>query len=95
MRRTILQMIGENSAGVAFRVLVLARAHGPDEGAQAQQADADAERSQEQQEAHGRFPATVRRSALRVTARDEPDIARAAMKGLTKPAIAAGVATRL
>src|SRR5690606_1878327 len=64
----------------------------PDEGGHGAQAQDDRGRGEKQQDGHRR---RLTRKALRVTTSDEPDIARAATNGLTKPSMAAGAATRL
>src|SRR5262249_52989175 len=85
----------EDAFGVATGVFVLAVLHGPEEGGEGGEGQQQGEGRQEQDDGHRRPPAAAIRRALSITTSEEPDMAMAAMKGLIRPRIAAGAATRL
>jgi len=76
-----------------FQIMLTPAALELPEAGQADQGQQNRERGKQEEDVHR--PARFMRRALRVTAREEPDIARAATKGLTRPSIAAGAAIRL
>lgn len=94
-RRLIIKVIIENPFRIALRVVVLSRAHRPKERQETQRAQTNRRRGQEKHDVHRRNLPTLGRAAFNKTTIEDPDIARAATKGLTKPNMAAGVATTL
>ena len=93
----VVRIVEQNPSGVASRILILPRPEAPPEGGQGRQPEADRERREEENKGHAvpLFRDSPVRRALSVTARDEPDMAMAAMNGLIRPSMAAGAATAL
>lgn len=90
----------------AIHVVILFRPQRPEEAGQTSQTQGERQRNEVDEDVHDRFPTERRgagasecrdraRSALSVTSNDEPDIAAAAINGVTKPAIAIGTANVL
>ncbi len=93
-------VILQNAPLRPFQVVVLTGFQRPQERCQAQQPEKQRDWNEIDQHVHQpRSPAcadpNLRRSALAVTTIEDPDMARAAMSGVTKPAIAKGTATTL
>ena len=89
----LVVFLDEDAVGGAVEILELARAHGPEEYAQASQAHQQGNRDEEGKTAHR--AARASRSELATTTRELVDIARAAISGVTSPASASGTASRL
>ena len=77
---------------IALGVIELATAHAPDKGGQTQAAQKQGNRNQGAEDTH---VFTFMRNAFRITATEDPDMASAAISGVTKPAIAKGIANAL
>src|SRR5260221_11372761 len=88
-RRQRPVVVVEDALGGAIEVVELARAQRPEEGQQADQAEAERQRDEKEKDAHRRDP--PKRSALPITSSEEPDMAMAAISGLTGPALASGM----
>jgi hypothetical protein len=73
----------------AVQVVILPGFKAPNEACEAYKPKSKGQRYHIQQDAHGRF---LSLKAFRVTAREDSDIAIAAIKGVTKPPIASGIA---
>src|SRR5690606_2527435 len=89
--RTVF-VLDQDTFGGPADILILAAPERPDEGAQGEGAEGQGDRGEDEDDVHRPLPT---RRALRLTASDEPDMARAATNGLTRPAMAAGAAMRL
>lgn len=90
-------LVEQDAFGSTIEVFVLAAAQGPHEGHQASDAEDQGDRHQVEKVGHravARWPRGNLR-ALPITAIEEPDMAIAATRGVTKPAIAIGTASRL
>ena len=85
-------IIREHAQRGTLDVAILAAAQGPQEGGQTGQAQPQRHRHEINQHVHGR---SLARNALSVTEIDEPDIASAAINGVTAAKIAIGTATAL
>ena len=98
----------EHAQGGAVEVLVLAGVERPQEHHQPQQAEQQGQRDQVDEHRHAgtvrplgtaverdAVPRGRARSALAVTVIEEPDMASAAISGVTRPKIARGTAKRL
>ena len=90
-------LVIEGSPGGTIQVLELSGAQGPDKGDKAGTSQGERGRNEPGEGGHVRSSsfAVRSRTALRVTAMEEPDMAMAAIKGVTKPAIASGTQTAL
>lgn len=91
-RHDRIRLVDKDPLGGTLHVVVLAGAERPDERDHRDKTEHDRERREEEKDVHR---AARSLSAFRVTTRDDPDIARAATKGFTRPIMAAGAATRL
>lgn len=91
--RGIIVPVDEDAQGRALEIIELAGAKRPEEAAQAAKPQQQRHRDQEGQPVHRAAPRS--RSALPTTISDEADIASAAIKGVTTPAIASGTASTL
>jgi len=80
---------GQCARLVALGVVILARPDCPDESRQSGQAHDDGDRDKNHKDIHGR------RTAFKVTIRDDPDIASAAINGVAWPRTAIGTAITL
>lgn len=87
-------VVQKDAFGGALGVVKLARSEGPEEGSKADQPHAQSDRNEEKKSCHD-FPPERILNAFRVTMMDEPDIASAAMNGVTSPASAIGTAIQL
>lgn len=102
-------IIRQGSDSGALKVVELTAAQRPDECPKPREPQAKSDRQKKDNDIHGAATASfrsaalflrirtvpLRRTALSVTSTDEPDIAAAAIKGVTKPATASGTATKL
>src|SRR5512140_3590542 len=86
-------IIRQHTQGSAVDIIVLAALERPQEGKEAGEAQPQRHRHQIDQDVHDRLPRA--RSAFSVTSSDDPDIANAAIKGVTAPEIAIGTAIAL
>lgn len=86
-------IIYQDAQGSAIKVIKLAAAQRPEKGTKAQQTQTQRDRDEESNPGH--FAAAFNRSAFATTITDEPDIANAAISGVTIPMIASGTATTL
>src|SRR5690606_22206410 len=86
-------VVDEDARGGALWILELPAAQRPEEGRQAGQAKAEGDRDQEQQAVHR--AERISRSELATTMSELPDMATAAISGVTSPAMASGTAITL
>lgn len=84
----------KNTFSSAARVIELTRTQGPQKGTKTEHAHAKSNGNQKQKCCHDSFPLFTR-SAFTVTTIEEPDMAIAAMSGVTRPASAIGTAIML
>ena len=77
---------------IALGIVELAAAHAPDKGGKTHATQKQGNRNQGAQDTH---VFTFMRNAFRITTTEDPDIARAAISGVTKLAIANGIAIAL
>lgn len=93
LRRLI---VGDRPPGGAIEIVILAAPERPQKGGKAERAKPDRKRHQIEQDFHQAGSLCRRaRKALSITRSDEPDIAAAAISGVTRPAIASGTASAL
>ena len=87
-------IIGDGAPGRAFKIVILTAFERPQEAKQADQTEAQRQRHQNDHHFHDDPPFATRRarSALSITRMEEPDIAAAAISGVTTPLIAIGTA---
>lgn len=85
-------LVVEHAMRRAFEIVELATLHRPDKRCKPEQPEPQRQRHEEDENVHAALPD---RRALSVTRIDEPDIASAAISGVTNPAIATGTATAL
>lgn len=92
-----LQIIVRQGAPArAFKIIKLPVAQSPHEGCEPNQAKQQSQWQQKHKNIHANRSIGQRaRKAFKVTITEEPDIAKAAMRGVASPAIATGTATRL
>lgn len=89
-------IVGDRPPGGAIEIVILAVPEGPEKGRKAEPAKRDRKRHQIEQDFHQAGPLCRRaRKAFSITSSDEPDIAAAAISGVTRPAIASGTASAL
>lgn len=88
-----LILINQDTQGCAIQIFELSAAQRPEKGAEAKKAKSECDRDEEGDARH--FAAPFSRSALATTITDEPDIASAAISGVTMPIIAKGTAITL
>lgn len=93
--RVVKIIVRQNARGVAVRVVELAGSKRPKERGKAGTAEQQRNRQQENERAHAGASVRDRRKAFSVTMIDDPDIATAAISGVTRPAAANGVARAL
>ena len=86
-------LINQDAQGCTIQIFKLAATKRPEKGAKAQQAEPESNRDEEGDPRH--FAAPFRRRALATTITDEPDMASAAISGVTMPMIAMGTAITL
>lgn len=90
---SIIRIVDQDAHRSALEVIKLPVAHCPEESSQTDQPEAESNRDEQQDAVHR--TAARSRNALATTSSDEPDMARAAMSGVTSPAIASGTAMAL
>ena len=88
-------VVAKNAVGGTIEIIELARLQRPHEGAEPRKPQQQGRRDQVDQNAHALPPANLARNAFVVTRIEEPDMASAAISGVTKPAMAIGTATML
>ena len=90
-------VIGDGAPGRALEIVILAALQRPEKSEQADQPEAERQRHQDHQHFHHDLPCATRRarSAFSMTRIEEPDIAAAAISGVTTPLIAIGTASKL
>jgi len=89
-------VVGDRAPGGAVEIVELAASERPQEGRKAEAAEREGERNEIDKDVHRAAPPRSRAlSAFSVTRTDEPDMASAAISGVTKPATASGTAIRL
>lgn len=93
-RRGTVVVLEQDAVRRAVQVVELARLQGPKEGGETDQAEEQGDGDEIEQDGHARFP-RLRRKALVITTMDDVDMATAAIKGVTKPAMASGMVTAL
>lgn len=86
-------LIDQDPQGCPIQIFKLSAAQRPEKGAEAKKAKSECDRDEEGDARH--FAAPFSRSALATTITDEPDIASAAISGVTMPIIAKGTAITL
>lgn len=86
-------VVDQNAERGAVEIIELACTQGPEEGGEAGQAKQQGDRDKEKHAIHLTAPLSLR--ALATTMIDEPDIASAAISGVTLPAMASGTAMAL
>jgi len=86
-------ILDQDTHGGAVEILELAIANRPEECRETRKAKAEGERDEQQDAVHRTAP--LNRSALATTNSDDPDIAAAAINGVTWPRIASGTAIAL
>lgn len=89
-------IVGDRPPGGASEIVILTVLEGPEKGDKPKGAEHDRKRNQIDQDFHQIVSLCRRaRKALSITSSDEPDIAAAAISGVTRPAIASGTASAL
>ena len=88
-------VVSDGSPGRAVKVVILSALQRPEEAEQADKAQRKSKRHQDNQNFHQTTYHARALSALSITMTDEPDIAAAAIRGVTSPAIAIGTARTL
>lgn len=89
-------VVGDRPPGGAIEIVILAVLERPEKGRKAEPAKRDRKRHQIEQDFHQAGSLCRRaRKALSITSSDEPDIATAAISGVTRPAMASGTASAL
>lgn len=88
-------VVRENAQRGAADIVILPAAHRPEKREEAGKSETERHRHKINQHVHRRAPPLPARKAFSVTSMDEPDIASAAIKGVTIPAMAIGTATAL
>ena len=80
-----------------FEIVILPAFQGPEEPKQTDQPKPQRQRHENDEHLHHDLPCATRRarSAFSITSREEPDIAAAAIRGVTTPLMAMGTANRL
>lgn len=89
--RIFFGVIQQNSSGGSIQIVVLTAFDAPDKSGQTANSEQKGERDQVNQDVHE----VDLLKEFRITARDDPDMASAAMKGVTNPQMARGIATLL
>ena len=89
----LVLIVDQDAQRRAVEIFELARTRRPEKGGQTGQAQYQGDRDQDDETCHRAAPRNL--SALATTSKDEPDMASAAMSGVTCPAIASGTASRL
>ena len=95
-RRSIIGrslVLDQDAQRGAIKIVELAAAQRPEKGPQSKQAKPQRNRDQDQDACH--FAAPFNRKALATTMTEEPDMASAAINGVTIPMIAIGTAMTL
>ncbi len=87
-------LLDKNAGGGAIKIIVLSALERPHEGEQPGNTHQERDRDQEE-ETHVRAVPPPMRNAFATTRMEDSDMAIAAMRGVTKPAIAIGTATML
>ena len=85
-------VVGDHIQGRAVEVVELARVHGEPEGRADRDREHEAQRNEEEEDVHG-VPRS--RRAFATTASELADIPMPAMKGVTMPAKASGITSKL
>ena len=88
-----LVLVDQDTERRTVEIVELARANRPEKGGQRGKAEAERERDEQGEAVHR--AARRRRRALATTSSEDPDIASAAISGVTRPAIASGTARTL
>ena len=90
-------VIGDGAPGGALEIVVLPAFERPQKPEQADKPKAKRQRHQNHHHFHHGLPCATRRarSAFSITSSEEPDIAAAAISGVTTPLIAIGTASKL
>lgn len=91
----LILVVDQNSVCGAVEILVLAGAKAPEECRQTQRPETNRARYQNHHDVHQALLCSCSRKAFRVTISEEPDIASAAISGVSRPAAAAGAAIKL
>ncbi len=91
----LVLILQKDSRRSAFEILILIAAQGPKKRPKTERAQNQGGRNQNEQGIHQAFPCRISRRALSVTRIDEPDMAMAAIRGVTRPAAARGTAQTL
>lgn len=93
--RSVVPTVIQDSFGIPFGIVELMRPQGPDEGRQARRAQAQRNWDKHEQNLHEASSQSRNRRAFSVTETELSDMAKAAIRGVTKPATASGTATTL
>lgn len=93
--RPIVILSYQNTMCCTLKVFVLARPQTPEESGKPHHSHEQRDRDQDDHDIHVRRQCNCKRNALSVTINEEPDIARAAINGVRKPAAANGAAMML
>ncbi len=90
-------VICDGTPGRAFEIVVLSAFERPEKPEQADKPEAKRQRHENDKYFHHDLPCATRRarSAFNMTNSEEPDIAAAAIRGVTTPLMAIGTASRL
>src|ERR1700731_4211082 len=88
---------GDRAPGGALEIVILPAPQRPEKSEQADETKPERQRHQNDHHFHHALPLATRRarSAFSITKSEEPDIAAAAINGVTTPLIAIGSASRL
>ena len=87
-------VISDGAPGRAVEIVILPAPERPEKCQQPDQTQSQRQRDEDYEDFHD-APRGRARSAFSMTNREEPDIAAAAISGVTRPAIAIGTASRL
>ena len=89
----LILIIDQDAQRRTDEIFELARTRRPEKGGETGQAERQGYRDQDDETGHRAAPRNLR--AFATTSKDEPDMASAAISGVTCPAIASGTASRL
>ena len=90
-------VVRDGAPGRAFEIVILSTFERPEKPEQTDKPEAKGQRYENHEYFHHDLPGATRRarSAFSITSSEEPDIAAAAIRGVTTPLMAIGTASRL
>ena len=96
-RRCRLVVVGDRAPGCSVEIIILAALQRPEEADETGKSKRKGQRDQDDHHFHDEVSSATRRarSAFSITRIDDPDIAAAAISGVTTPLMASGTARKL